>query len=78
MGDRSGLRVVVRTRLSALEPAWDNLVERLPLPSPFLRSWWLEHTAGGAQRFLLVMDGACWSAVSPCKRSGGLVSHASA
>jgi CelD/BcsL family acetyltransferase involved in cellulose biosynthesis len=57
MGDRSGLRVVVQTRLGSLEPAWDALVERLPLPSPFLRSWWLEQTAGGAPRFLLVMDG---------------------
>jgi CelD/BcsL family acetyltransferase involved in cellulose biosynthesis len=57
MGDRSGLRVVMRTHLSSLEPAWDTLVESLPLPSPFLRSWWLEHTADGTQRFLLVMDG---------------------
>jgi CelD/BcsL family acetyltransferase involved in cellulose biosynthesis len=57
MGDRSGLRVVMRTHLSSLEPAWDTLVERLPLPSPFLRSWWLEHTADGTQRFLLIMDG---------------------
>lgn len=56
MGDRSGLRVVVRTRLGSLEPAWDALVEHLPLPSPFLRSWWLEQTVGGAPRFLLVMD----------------------
>ncbi len=56
MGDRSGLRVVVRTRLGSLEPAWDALVEHLPLPSPFLRSWWLEQTAGGVPHFLLVMD----------------------
>jgi CelD/BcsL family acetyltransferase involved in cellulose biosynthesis len=56
MGDRSGLHVVVRARLGALERAWDALVDQLPLPSPFLRSWWLEQTAGGTPRFLLVMD----------------------
>jgi CelD/BcsL family acetyltransferase involved in cellulose biosynthesis len=57
MGDRSGLHVVVRTRLDRLQPEWDALVEHLPLPSPFLRSWWLEQTAGSGPRFLLVMDG---------------------
>jgi CelD/BcsL family acetyltransferase involved in cellulose biosynthesis len=58
MGDRNGLRVIVRTGLGSLQPAWDDLVERCPLPSPFLRSWWLEQTAGGVPRLLLVMDGA--------------------
>jgi len=57
MGDQSGLQLLVRPRLGSLERAWDALVERLPLPSPFLRSWWLEQTAGGVPRFLLVMDG---------------------
>jgi CelD/BcsL family acetyltransferase involved in cellulose biosynthesis len=57
MGDQSGLQLLVQPRLGALERAWDALVERLPLPSPFLRSWWLEQTAGGVPRFLLVMDG---------------------
>ncbi|HYT25021.1 MAG TPA: GNAT family N-acetyltransferase [Actinomycetota bacterium] len=56
MGDRGGLRLLVRPRLGPLEPAWDALVERLPLPSPFLRSWWLEQTARGVPRFLLVVD----------------------
>jgi CelD/BcsL family acetyltransferase involved in cellulose biosynthesis len=53
----SGLHVVVRAHLGSLAPAWDALVEQLPLPSPFLRSWWLEQTAGADPRFLLVMDG---------------------
>lgn len=57
MGEQSGARVVVRSRLGTLEPAWDALVERLPLPSPFLRSWWLQQAAGGTPRFLLVVDG---------------------
>jgi CelD/BcsL family acetyltransferase involved in cellulose biosynthesis len=51
------LRLVVQPRLGAHEAAWDALVERLPLPSPFLRSWWLRHTAGPSPRFLLVLDG---------------------
>ncbi len=50
-------RVVVRTRLGPHEAAWDALVERLPLPSPFLRSWWLQHAAGPNPRFLLVLEG---------------------
>ena len=50
-------RLVMQTRLGSHQAAWDALVERLPLPSPFLRSWWLEHTAGPNPRFLLVLDG---------------------
>jgi CelD/BcsL family acetyltransferase involved in cellulose biosynthesis len=57
MGEQSGPRVVVRSRLGPLEPAWDALVERLPLPSPFLRSWWLQQAAVGIPRFVLVVDG---------------------
>lgn len=56
MSNRSRPHVIVRTGLGSLEPAWDTLVELLPLPSPFLRSWWLKQTAGGTLRFLLVMD----------------------
>jgi CelD/BcsL family acetyltransferase involved in cellulose biosynthesis len=57
MDEHSGVRLVVRSRLGAHGTAWDALVERLPLPSPFLRSWWLEQTAGPNPRFLLVLDG---------------------
>jgi len=56
MGDRSSLPVIVRARLGSLAGPWDDLVERLPLPSPFLRSWWLELTAAGAPCFVLVVD----------------------
>jgi CelD/BcsL family acetyltransferase involved in cellulose biosynthesis len=56
---RDGVDVVVRTRLGPLAERWDALVEHLPLPSPFLRSWWLEHTAGRRPCFVLVVeDGA--------------------
>src|SRR5581483_2634458 len=36
---------------------WDRLVDRAPLPSTFLRSWWLTATVGGRGRFLLAVDG---------------------
>jgi hypothetical protein len=37
---------------------WDHLVDASPLPSPFLRSWWLTGTGGPGRHFLLVVDGA--------------------
>jgi hypothetical protein len=38
--------------------AWDRLVDSSPLPSPFLRSWWLAGTGGSRAHFLLVVDDA--------------------
>ena len=35
---------------------WDQLVDSSPLPSPFLRSWWLAGTGGSGRHFLLVVD----------------------
>ena len=44
-----------------LEPAdaktWDALVDDSPLPSPFLRSWWLGAVQGPHTRYLLVREG---------------------
>lgn len=37
---------------------WDRLVDSSPLPSPFLRSWWLDGTGGSGAHFLLVVDDA--------------------
>lgn len=53
---RTDWQVVVRTELGPLADAWDVLVDHLELPSPFLRSWWLEHTAGRNPRFALVLE----------------------
>ena len=36
---------------------WDQLVDASPLPSPFLRSWWLTGVGGPGHQFLLVVDG---------------------
>jgi CelD/BcsL family acetyltransferase involved in cellulose biosynthesis len=54
--DRHALQLVERSRLGAFASAWDQLVDRLPLPSPFLRSWWLEATTTHRPCFLLVLD----------------------
>jgi CelD/BcsL family acetyltransferase involved in cellulose biosynthesis len=45
-------------RLNRWAAQWDQLVDSSPLPSPFLRSWWLTETAGPGRHFLLVVDGA--------------------
>jgi hypothetical protein len=37
---------------------WDQLVDASPLPSPFLRSWWLTGAGGPGRQFLLVVDGS--------------------
>jgi CelD/BcsL family acetyltransferase involved in cellulose biosynthesis len=39
-------------------PQWDRLVDSSPLPSPFLRSWWLSGAGGPGRQFLLIFDGA--------------------
>jgi hypothetical protein len=49
-------KVLVRSRAGLLGAAWDALVERLPLPSPFLRSWWLRTTTGPRAPGAAVLD----------------------
>src|SRR6516162_3963401 len=44
--------------LSGWAAQWDLLVDSSPLPSPFLRSWWLNGAGGPSRHFLLVVDGA--------------------
>jgi CelD/BcsL family acetyltransferase involved in cellulose biosynthesis len=48
---------VIESSLGPWADQWDRLVEQSPLPSPFLRSWWLEEVACGRPRFLLVTEG---------------------
>jgi CelD/BcsL family acetyltransferase involved in cellulose biosynthesis len=55
--DNVGVQVLESSRLEQWASGWDALVEQLPLPSPFLRSWWLEATAGSRPRFVLVAAG---------------------
>ena len=44
-------------RLGGWAAQWDELVDASPLPSPFLRSWWLTGAGGPGRHFLLVVDG---------------------
>src|SRR5215469_1095643 len=46
------------TQLNGWATQWDRLVDSSPLPSPFLRSWWLTGAGGPGSHFLLVVDGA--------------------
>jgi len=53
------MQLTVRAELGDLTDAWDDLARRQPLPSPFLRSWWIDNTATGALVVLaLHADGA--------------------
>lgn len=54
---RGALTTVVVPALGRWAGPWDTLVDRLPLPSPFLRSWWLSHVAEGDPSFVLALDG---------------------
>jgi CelD/BcsL family acetyltransferase involved in cellulose biosynthesis len=45
-------------RLDGWAAQWDQLVDSSPLPSPFLRSWWLAGAGGPDGHFLLAVDGA--------------------
>jgi CelD/BcsL family acetyltransferase involved in cellulose biosynthesis len=48
-------RLLVVPRLDCWAPQWDQLVDQAPLPSPFLRSWWLAGAGGTRPRFLLLV-----------------------
>lgn len=51
------IRVTVAEGLGATGAAWDALVDQMPIPSPFLRSWWLRTAAGAVPQIVLVHRG---------------------
>ncbi|MGB7052957.1 MAG: GNAT family N-acetyltransferase [Acidimicrobiales bacterium] len=51
----AGPSLLVTDDLDGWERQWDQLVDLSPLPSPFLRSWWLKGTQGSGARYLLVV-----------------------
>lgn len=53
----AGLGLLVLPQLDHWAPQWDQLVDLSPLPTPFLRSWWLAGMGGSRSRFLLVVQG---------------------
>lgn len=50
------MRVVEVPRLDRYAKEWDELVAAMTVPSPFLRSWWLEAVDEGAGAYVLVLD----------------------
>ncbi|GAA1730462.1 GNAT family N-acetyltransferase [Aeromicrobium alkaliterrae] len=53
-------RTIRVVRVSSLGPwagPWDELVAQMALPSPFLRSWWLEGVSGPSDHYVLVVEG---------------------
>jgi CelD/BcsL family acetyltransferase involved in cellulose biosynthesis len=47
--------LLVLERLDGWTAQWNHLVDLSPLPSPFLRSWWLTGAGGPQPRFLLAV-----------------------
>jgi CelD/BcsL family acetyltransferase involved in cellulose biosynthesis len=56
-GSGEKTRVSVVEDLGAEAAAWDALVDFMPIPSPFLRSWWLSTAAGALPQIVLVHSG---------------------
>lgn len=52
------LRIEASATLGDDRDAWDALVAAQSQPSPFLRSWWVEHAGAGATALLCCRDGA--------------------
>ncbi len=50
------------------EAAWDALVLQQPIPSPFLRSWWLAAMPASGRRYLLVLLDGCLVGGAPMTR----------
>lgn len=51
------LRTQSSSSLGASAASWDRLVMTQPLPSPFLRSWWLDHAAAATPVVLTCHQG---------------------
>ncbi|HKY15984.1 MAG TPA: GNAT family N-acetyltransferase [Microthrixaceae bacterium] len=51
------MEIRARAALGDLAGEWDALVDRRTLPSPFLRSWWVDHAAIGEPVVVTCLDG---------------------
>ncbi|MBJ7594371.1 MAG: GNAT family N-acetyltransferase [Candidatus Dormibacteraeota bacterium] len=49
------IRVEASDSLGEYARAWDDLVQGMPIPSPFLRSWWLDSGATSSPSIVLVL-----------------------
>lgn len=50
------MRLLRMERLGAWARSWDELSGSAPLPTPFMRSWWVDHAAEGDPAILLCVD----------------------
>ena len=56
MPSNQPLRIEAAPMLGRRRAEWDALVEAMPVPTPFLRSWWLDSVNDRHTSFLLVLD----------------------
>lgn len=57
-GPRPRLRLEIRARLDSLGPQWDELLSTQQLPTPFLKSWWIDNASGATPAVLCCFAGA--------------------
>lgn len=55
--DELDVRMEIRPDLADLSTKWDSLVDLQPIPSPFLRSWWISNATGDTPVILCVFRG---------------------
>lgn len=53
----AAIRRIAATSLGRWTAAWDELVAQAEVPTPFLRSWWLQAVVGEHPVFVLVFEG---------------------
>ncbi|HTO00523.1 MAG TPA: GNAT family N-acetyltransferase [Microthrixaceae bacterium] len=53
----SSLQVKTMERLGPVSATWDHLADSQPLPSPFMKSWWIDNIASGSLAILCFFDG---------------------
>src|SRR3954453_5546634 len=51
------VRTIVEAELGRWASDWNDLVAASPVPSPFLRSWWIDNAAKGRRVIVLVVAG---------------------
>ncbi len=56
-GPAPDLRVQVRSALGELSADWDRIADGSAHPSPFCRSWWVDHAAGGVPAVVCCLAG---------------------
>jgi CelD/BcsL family acetyltransferase involved in cellulose biosynthesis len=71
----SQIEVHVVGAFGAWASAWDDIADRMPVPSPFLRSWWIENVMVGEPTIALVTTGGQLVGGVALERRRGWVEH---